>query len=178
MIIRTRNKHHYLMLYDILTLWTKRLLLIFKLWSENSAVVLFWWERCCFRGMCSKQYILYVIEPYGYEVLMVSWVILSHSLVIVLAVFCIRFDTCSCTSKVVTYHLWWLFLLGPELWISRAVWSALRLFEGKFRHELLYVFVINILVAWHQVASQAGVLLARHAIPSIGSLSRNAWHTP
>ena len=52
---------------------------------------------------------------------MASWVILSHSLVIVLAVFCIRFDTCSCTSKVVTYHLWWLFLLGPELWISRAV---------------------------------------------------------
>ena len=71
--------------------------------------------------MCSKQYILYVIEPYGYEVLMASWVILSHSLVIVLAVFCIRFDTCSCASKVVTYHLWWLFLLGPELWISRAV---------------------------------------------------------
>ena len=53
-------------------------------------------------------------------------------------------------KNVVTYHLWWLFSLGPELWISRAVWSALWLFEGKFRHEGLYVFVIKILVAWHQ----------------------------
>ena len=52
-------------------------------------------------------------------------------------------------KNAVTYHLWWLFSLGTELWISRAVWSALWLFEGKFRHEGLYVFVIKILVAWH-----------------------------
>ena len=39
-------------------------------------------------GMRSEQYIRYLIEPYGYEVLRVSWVILSHSLVlIVLSVF-------------------------------------------------------------------------------------------
>ena len=56
-----------------------------------------------------------------------------------------------------SYHLWWLFSIGPELWISRAVWSALWLFEGKFRHQVLLVFVIKILVAWHQVASQADV---------------------
>ena len=52
--------------------------------------------------MRSKQYILYLIEPYRCDVLMVSWVILSHSLVIVLSVFffCIRFDTCSSVSNM------------------------------------------------------------------------------
>ena len=68
--------------------------------------------------------------------------------------FCIRFNGGSGVCKVVTYHLWWLFSLGPELWISRAVWSALWLFEGKFRHQVLYDFLIKILVAWHQVASK------------------------
>ena len=74
-------------------------------------------------------------------------------------------------KNAVAYHLRWLFSLGPELWISRAVWSAFRLFEGKFRHELLYVIVINILVAWPQVASQAGFFF----LPITQSSSMVRW---